>query len=309
MDQGQEVTARTEAGAPFFIIGSARSGTTLLRLMLNAHPEVAVPPESRFVVELYKSSDAVDATQLLAALARHKRFEAWDLPIEAVRDELGPGVSAAYADVMRAAYRAYARVHGKRRWGDKTPRYVEHLPLLSKLFPDARFIHLVRDGRNVALSYADLPFGPKTVAKAARLWAERVASGVANGRDLGSDRYLEIRYEDMVEDAEGQAKELCDFLDLPFDPGMLDYTERARDAVLPRASRYNPHVVEAPRTHVRTWEKDMPESHVEIFEAVAGPVLDRLGYERRRPHPSASARIRGVLGRLGLPLDRLRATR
>lgn len=309
MDHGQEVTARTEAGPPFFIIGSARSGTTLLRLMLNAHPEVAVPPESRFVVELYKGSDGGDATQLLAALAGHKRFEAWDLPIEAVREELGPATSVAYADIMRAAYRAYARVHGKRRWGDKTPRYVEHLPFLSKLFPDARFIHLVRDGRNVALSYADVPFGPKTVAKAARLWAERVASGVANGRDLGSHRYMEIRYENMVEDAKGQAKELCDFLELPFDPGMLDYTERARDAILPRATRYNPHVSEAPRAHVRTWEKDMPESHIEIFEAVAGPVLDRLGYERRCPHPSASARVRGVLGRLGVPLDRLRATR
>jgi hypothetical protein len=277
--------------------------------MLNAHPEVAVPPESRFVVELYKGSDVVDATRLLAALAGHKRFEAWDLPIGAVREELGPAASVEYADMMRAAYRAYARVHGKRRWGDKTPRYVEHLPFLSKLFPDARFIHLVRDGRNVALSYADVPFGPKTVAKAARLWAERVASGVANGRDLGSDRYMEIRYEDMVQDAKGQAKELCDFLELPFDPGMLDYTERARDAILPRATRYNPHVAEAPRAHVRTWEKDMPESHIEIFEAVAGPVLDRLGYERRRPHPSASARVRGVLGRLGVPLDRLRATR
>jgi hypothetical protein len=309
MGQQREMTARAEAGPPFFIVGSARSGTTLLRLMLNAHPDVAVPPESRFVVELYRGSDSIETSELLVALAGHKRFEAWDLPIEAVREELGPGPSAAYSDVMRAAYRAYARVHGKRRWGDKTPRYVEHLPFLADLFPDAHFIHLVRDGRNVALSYADVPFGPTTVAKAARLWAERVASGVANGRDLGAGRYMEIRYEDMVDDATGQAKQLCDFLELPFDPGMLDYTERARDAVLPRATQYNPHVVEPPTPHVRTWERDMPESHIEIFEAVAGPVLDRLGYERRNPNPSPSAHVRGLLGRLGLPIDRLRSSR
>jgi Sulfotransferase family len=308
MDPQREVTARTEAGPPFFIVGSARSGTTLLRLMLNAHPDIAVPPESRFVVELYKGSDTVMTSELLVALAGHKRFQAWDLPIEAVREELGPTPSTEYADAMRAAYRAYARVHGKVRWGDKTPRYVEHLPFLAKLFPDARFIHLVRDGRNVALSYADVPFGPKTIAKAARLWAERVASGVANGRDLGARRYMEIRYEDMVEDAKGQARQVCDFLELPFDPGMLEYTERARDAILPRAGQYNPHVVERPRPHVRTWERDMPDSHVEIFEAVAGPVLDRLGYERRHAHPSPSARVRGLLGRLGLPLDHLRST-
>ena len=308
MDPQEEVTARTEAGPPFFIVGSARSGTTLLRLMLNAHHEVAVPPESRFVVELYKGSDTVGTSQFLIALAGHKRFQAWDLPIEAVREELGPSPTTEYADVMRAAYRAYARVHGKVRWGDKTPRYVEHLPLLAKLFPDARFIHLVRDGRNVALSYADVPFGPKTVAKAARLWAERVASGVANGRDLGAGRYMEIRYEDMVDDYTGQAKQLCDFLDLSFDPGMLDYTERARDAILPRAGDHNPHVAKRPTARVRSWERDMPDPHVEIFEAVAGPVLDRLGYERRYAHPSPSSRVRGLLGRLGLPLDRLRST-
>jgi hypothetical protein len=293
---------------PFFIVGSARSGTTLLRLMLNAHPEVAVPPESRFITELWTGSGEVPVEPLLAAIAAHSRFTAWDVPIEAVREELGGRSTASYADVITAPHRAYARLNGKARWGDKTPRYVEHIPFTSDLLPDARFIHLIRDGRNVALSYADVPFGPKTVAGAARLWADRVSAGMSGGRPLGG-RYLEVRYEDLVEDAKNQTKSICNFLSLEFDPGMLDYTERARAAVLPRASAHNPHVMERPMAKTRSWEHDMPDRHVQIFEAVAGDLLSELGYPRRHPDPPASVRWRASLERLGLPVDRLKSSK
>ena len=295
--------------APFFIVGSARSGTTLLRLILNAHPEVAVPPESRFVIDLWRGSDSVPVQRFLAELGAHKRFETWDLPIEAVHDEIGDATELAYADAMSAAFRAYAKVNRKTHWGDKTPRYVEHLALLGRLFPDARFIHLIRDGRNVALSYANVPFGPKTIGKAAALWAKRVCAGFRDGRNMGGARYLEILYEDLVEDPEGETKDICDFLGLDFDPGMLEYTERARGSVLPRASMYNPHVTEPPRTNVRSWQESMPPGQIEAFEAVAGDVLAELGYERRFPTPGPKARLVGRLGALGVPIGRIRELR
>ncbi|MDQ3645989.1 MAG: sulfotransferase, partial [Actinomycetota bacterium] len=191
----------------------------------------------------------------------------------------------------------------------KTPRYVEHIPFLADLFPDARFVHLVRDGRNVALSYADVPFGPKTVSEAARLWARRVSAGMAAGRTLPPGRYIELCYEDLVEDPEGEAKGLCTFLELPFDADMLDYTERARDAVLPRASRYNPHLTEKPSTRTRAWQEDMPPSQVEMFEAVAGPVLSELGYQRRFPSPRLRTRVASSLARAGIPVGRLEKSR
>lgn len=291
---------------PFFIVGSARSGTTLLRLILNAHPEVAVPPESRFVVELWRGSDTVEVEDFLSRLAGHKRFETWELPLEAVRHELGSSTRVSYADAIRATFHAYARVHGKSLWGDKTPRYVENLDLLAELFPEAKFVHLIRDGRNVALSYANVPFGPKTVGKAAQLWATRVKAGREAGPRLGSERYFEVLYEDLVEDAAGETKDICEFLGLEFDPGMMDYTEKARGSVLPRASMYNPHVTEPPQKNVRTWETSMPPGQVEIFEAVAGDVLSLLGYERRFPEPSAKARLIGRLSTLGIPIGRIR---
>lgn len=295
-------------GPPFFIVGSARSGTTLLRLMLNAHRDVAVPPESRFVVELYRGTYEVAGDEFLRSLAGHPRFRAWDLSIELVRDELGEGSSMGYADAIATVFRAYARLHGKSRWGDKTPRYVEDIPLLARLFPEARFLHLIRDGRNVALSYADVPFGPKTVGKAAKLWSTRVCAGYTDGRRLPPGRYIEIRYEDLVEDALGEAKDICEFLELDFDPGMLEYTEKS-GAVLPRASTFNPHVTEPPQQNVRSWSDSMPGFHIEVFEAVAGDVLSELGYERRFPEPGAKAKLIASLSAAGIPVAKIRSTR
>jgi hypothetical protein len=292
---------------PFFIVGSARSGTTFLRLTLNAHPDVAVPPESRFITELHTSGDEVDVEAFLQRLAAHKRFEAWGLPISAVRTELDGTQRASYASAISAVYRAYAKSQGKSRWGDKTPRYVEHIPEIDRLFPDARFIHLIRDGRDVALSYGDVDFGPKNVARAARLWAARVEAGVRDGRALG-DRYLEVHYADLTDDTEGTLKDICALIDLDFDPVMLD-PDATRKGALDRSQRYNPHVREGAKRHVRSWETDMPPDHEEIFEAIAGDVLSSLGFERRHPSPSLWARLKAALALKGAPFGTLRSTR
>lgn len=291
---------------PFFIVGSARSGTTLLRMMMNAHPEVAVPPESRFIIELWPGERYIEVQRFLDALAAHGCFQSWDLSIEAVARAIGDTGRVSYAQAVSGAFSAYARVNGKSRWGDKTPRYVERIELLAQLFPGARFIHLVRDGRNVALSYANVPFGPKTVGKAAALWATRVTAGRVSGSALGGERYLEIRYEDLVEDPSGEVKDICGFLDLDFDAGMLDYTERARGSVLPRATRYNPHVTEPPQTNVRSWQDSMPPDQIEIFEAVAGGALTLMAYERRFPEPGRKARAIAKLSTAGLPIGKIK---
>lgn len=290
----------------FFIIGSARSGTTLLRLILNAHPEVAVPPESRFITELWRGDDEIDVDQFLSALSGHRLFRVWNLEIEDVKREIGTTQRVAYADAVEAAYRAWARSKHKACWGDKTPRYIENIPLLARLWPEAKFVHQIRDGRNVVLSYGDVPFGPKTLGKAAALWANRVTAGLLEGRKLGPERYLEIRYEDFVAHPANQAKTLCDFLGIDFDPGMLDYAEKARTDILPRAARYNPHVAEPPKTNTRAWENQMTDNEVAMFEAIAGDVLDMLEYPRRFPEPPAKAKALGALSRAGLPIGRLK---
>ncbi len=289
----------------FFIIGSARSGTTLLRTILNGHPEVAVPPESRFIAELWRGEEEVDVADFLQRLSSHRLFHAWDLDIERVRDEIGKSDRAPYADATEAAHRAWAKSKGKSCWGDKTPRYIEQIPLLARLWPKAKFVHQIRDGRNVVLSYGDVPFGPKTLGKAAALWRKRVSMGLTNGRPLGPDRYLELRYEEFTDDPTAHTENLCSFLGVDFHPDMLDYAEKARTDILPRAARYNPNVAKPPSKSTRSWENEMPDRHVEMFEAIAGDVLDMLEYPRRFPNPSASARVAAGMSRAGLPVASL----
>lgn len=277
---------------PFFIVASARSGTTFLRLALNAHPEIAVPPESRFITELHPGSDEIERDTFLEELGNHERFGLWNLPIDAVAARLGEG-TVPYADAVDAAFSAYAEGQGKRYWGDKTPRYVEHIPLLARLFPQARFIHPVRDGRNVALSYANVGFGPKSVAKAADLWARRVSAGMRDGRALPPDRYLEILSEDLAADPDGKLKEVCGFLGIDLHPAMLDEDQRKKGVVEKVTHNYDPK--SAGRARMSSWEEDMPTRDVEVFEAIAGDVLSELGYPRRYPTPGPRARLKARL--------------
>jgi Sulfotransferase family len=287
----------------FFIVGSARSGTTLLRMVLNAHPDVAVPPESRFVVELYRS-DEVRVGEFLTELEAHPRWRLWDTPIEDVRAQLTGRDTTPYSVAIEAAYAAFAQNRDKKRYGDKTPRYVEDIPLLARLWPEVKIVHLVRDGREVAMSYADVPFGPTTVAKAAALWKARVSTGIAEGRPLGSSRYLELRYERLLQHPQEEVEKLCRFLELDFDPAMLEYSDRPHSEVLDRAKLYNPNVSKS-ITKTRSWEEQMPKEQVEVFEAAAGDTLSELGYPRLFPRPGLAARLSSLAGRAGLPVGRL----
>ncbi len=289
----------------FFVVGSARSGTTLVRLMLNAHSEIAVPPESRFVVELYRTGET-SVEDFLFRLARHPRFQTWELPIDAVQAQFGGRATAPYHELIEAVYRAYAAARNKMLWGDKTPRYVLDIDLLAGLFGDSRFIHVVRDGRNVALSYADMPFGPKTVAGAADRWQTRVQAGREAGSSLPPARYTELFYERLVAAPEQELRKLCTFIGVSFEPGMLEYGTLSRNEVQTRAERYNPHVTEKPTAGVRSWEQQMPPLQVAVFEAIAGGLLQELGYERAFPEPGAVARLQARLGRAGLPVNRLK---
>ena len=289
--------------SPFFIVASARSGTTFLRLTLNAHPLVAVPPESRFITELWNGEDQVDRDAFLRALAEHKRFLAWSLDIEDVRRQLGEQPTLPYTLAISAVYEAYATKNGKAYWGDKTPRYVEHIPFLAERFPQSRFIHLVRDGRNVALSYSHVDFGPKNVARAARLWQRRVGAGIRDGRSLPPGRYIEIRNEDLASDTATEVRKVCDFLELEFNPKMLDENERAKGEVSKVTHHHTPEA--SGRKHYSEWHDEMSPANVEVFEAVAGETLSALGYERRYPNPGQWARLKAAAALRGVPIGRL----
>ena len=288
------------AADPFpVVLGHVRSGTTMLRAMLDSHPELAVPPESYFVVSLLGTDrdGRVDHDAFGSVLLADKYFQDWQLPPE-VLDELraDPRVVSA-ADAVAGLYHAYARRHGKARYGDKTPSHLHSVPLLAERFPSAKFVHIVRDGRDVAASVVSMDFGTARFAEAARGWRRKVLRAHDAGIGLGRDRYHEVHYEDLVADPESVLRDVCRFFGLDYSPAMLDYHERADELLTGlRDTGHIQGIRRPPTVGVRDWRFDLTPHQIAVFDEVAGPALDALGYERSglRRSPRAYVEAKGA---------------
>jgi hypothetical protein len=280
------------------VLGVRRSGTTLLRVVLDRSPELAVPDESYFVPQLAdRHGRTIDVEAFADDLRRLPTLREWDVPLDQVRARLRPGMPL--GEAVAAVYETYAAARGKARWGDKTPMYMAELPLLERLFPDASYVHLLRDGRDAATSFLAMPGGivtegwahPRSAAAFACQWRTEVEAARALGRRVG-DRYLEVRYEDLVRGPAAAVERICRFAGLEFDPAMLAYPEDVDVSAKPHQQR----LADAPTPGVRDWRAEMTPDDVRAFEAVAGGLLARLGYETvSRPAPAALLRARAEL--------------
>lgn len=264
--------------------------------MLDHHPSFAFPWESHFIADLYRRAShfgdlgkAGNRLALMRAILeyhqapwRHKVCDEWIPGLSAAAPKLAEAAPPSYAGVVAEIFRFYAAQRGRPRWGDKTPGYVNSLPVLIGLFPNARFIHLIRDGRDVAASIMPLPFGPNTIYVTARRWKHSVQHGLTFARQHPAQVHT-LRYEDLIECPEDQLRELCAFLEEDYCPAMLDF-HRDASARVPAAAIHRQ--IENPITKQRRgrWRKDLSARQVRVFEAVAGPLLAELGYEVANPY-------------------------
>ncbi len=307
---------------PFpLVVGSGRSGTTLLRNILDSHPEMAMAHEAHFVAPMarrrhrYRTSNGFGLEVFVGDLYRNSNFRRQGLSESEVRRALAVHPPAGFAEAVRTVLGLYASRHGKQRYGDKTPGYVKHIRLLAEIFPEARFVHLIRDGRDVALGYLDRSeWGPATLPEAALYWRSRVERGRAAGRKLGEDRYLEVRYEDMVHAPDVEITRVCEFLHLDYRADMLTYYEKGSDFIATSATPEAFTGLARPITSgLRDWRTQMADPDVATFEALAGDLLADLGYERgtarmslRRPLTVAKAKAVWQSKRAGARLRSLR---
>lgn len=297
-----------------FIVGCQRSGTTLLKRMLNAHPRLAVTSESNWIARLFEkkaglSPQGLVSPELLSFLLADPAFTRLNIDRKELEALIRAGQQVTYSEFVSGVFNLYGRAQGKALVGNKTPAHIRRLGTLHALWPKARFVHLIRDGRDVCLSIAKWPAAqqkkPGTfatwkedpVTTTALWWELHVQLGRQARSWLGPELYYQMRYESLVEYPAEESAALCTFLGLPYNRAMLGFHEGRTidDPKLESKERWLPATV-----GLRDWRSEMAAEQVERFEAAVGPLLDELGYPRAFPVPSPerlehASRIRALL--------------
>ncbi|MCW6007205.1 sulfotransferase [Micromonospora sp. CPCC 205371] len=273
----------------------------MLQLMLHAHPSIAVPPETRFVLEAYwnrRSFGDLRDPQRRRALARwivarpETRFVDLKLDPEDVTERIvaAPGT---LGTALATVFRAYGRRFDKPRWGDKRPSYVTNLAILTRLFPHAQIVHIVRDGRDCVASLKHMPWHHHGIFHSVSAWAQAIDHGRWAARVLGPSGYHEIRYENIVSDPEPELRALCAFLGHRYDAAMLEPASLASIAVPEHKSWHARTRQPLDTQQIGRWRADLTPDEIGLCEAVLGARLRYHGYEvSGAPAPPLAHRLR-----------------
>ncbi|GGS81493.1 sulfotransferase [Planobispora rosea] len=272
---------------PIFVIGCPRSGTTMLQLMLHSHPRIGVPPETRFVVPGYYRRfvfgdlrEEVNRRRLGQWIVTDKDTKFKELKLDGDRfiEDVVAGPPT-LGSAIGIAFRSYAEQFGKARWGDKRPSYYHYVDILLRLFPDAQFIHLIRDGRDCVASLKEMPWYTKDVFHAVNNWAEAIDFGRRHAKNLPADSYYELRYEDLTRDPETELRGLCGFLGEEYDPAMSEPCHVARQAIPQnRVWHLNTHG-DVTTARTGSWKARLEPWEVSLCETVLAERLTANGYE------------------------------
>ena len=270
----------SEFQGPLFVIGMPRSGTKLLRGLLNEHSRIGIPlNETEFLPHWLRTwSDFGDLSDLSTFQAFHAEVIGSVYFVHRL-EEHGQQITAADwharcarftpQGVFEALIRHDTRSGDGDIWGDKSPGYLAHLPVLKAAFPRAKFIHIVRDVRDYCMSMQQA-FG-KSPTRAAQRWRDRIATARQQATAFSRD-YAEVRYEDLVQAPEPHLRRLCDFLGQPFEPAMLTLSRPTENIGAAKGAQ---RIVS---TNTEKWRTGMPDRQRALIERLAGDVLASLDY-------------------------------
>ncbi|MGA1840524.1 MAG: sulfotransferase family protein [bacterium] len=265
----------------FFIVGVGRSGTTLLMCMLNEHPDIVTPPEFHFISQHMVKRPNMGMFEASERLKKDPRFVRLGLDVEDVirpfKDEKEPfspdrlyrSILSTYADKYKACV-----------IGDKAPKNIEYLPVLHKVFPECRIIHLIRDPRDVYLSRIKAAWSmsrPDTL----QFLAYRAQYGMGHqiGLRLFGDNYLEVHYEELLKQPETELKCICDFLEVPFSHKMMNFSNSARRLVFSDEINWKKEALGPLLINNKDkWRSELPSEKVARIEAACSPVFKKGFY-------------------------------
>lgn len=281
--KGASIVTTADADCePVFVVGMNGSGTTMLLDCLGRHPQLyGFPQETRLIPYLMareaKYGDlSVDEnfSRLWDEVRSLPAFREVNDNVPVPLPDDWRACKRGLASILDAVFRHFAAKEGKRRWVEKTPQHVQHITALAAMFPRAKFLHMIRDGRDCAASFYRRWYRQPelTIFR----WKKVVAMGSAQGERLGPSRYREVRYEDLTARPEPALRAICEFLGLPFDPAVLEsdqpymVVDAAEDA---RGLRPNS----------GKWERYFAPRTCDRLERIAGSQLARYGYHTSRP--------------------------
>ena len=262
-----------------FIGGCGRSGTTFLAALINRNTKSIVTPESQFKFDLLSRPNE-SGVDYLRLLENNWRFGNWGLDVHKLASEVG-NVSS-LSEFLTVIVKEYGGVNGGEGadvWIDHTPNNIDYMIPLDNIFPEAKFIHLIRDGRGVAASVMPLPWGPNTVLAAADWWMKKLAVGLAAEQFFGADRVLRVRYEDLITNVSETIDSIIGFLGLR---SAIYVDKNESEMFLPEFTRTQHSLVNAPpeKSRIDGWKETLTERQIQLFELKAMNLMQYLGYER-----------------------------
>ena len=289
----------------------------MFTLMLHAHSRIAMPPETRFLMRVYDNQASfgdltvrANRRKLALAIVRGGKFMDLELDRAETRRAIVAGPPT-IGSAIGTVFRSYAARFGKERWGDKRPIYFQKMEAIRMMFPDAQFIHLIRDGRDCVASLKRVPWWRKGSIEAIALWTQAIDYGRRAARRLPADSFYELQYEHLVADPRGELQKLCTFLGEEFEEGMLQPHRVAAQAVPERKSWHENTRGAVNSKSVGGYTEVLEPWEIRLMNFVAGRRLRRLGYDvpprSRPPSPvrvaryvaaSGARRLRGRLATL-----------
>ncbi|MFA5417111.1 MAG: sulfotransferase [Bacteroidales bacterium] len=297
---------------PFlFIVGRPRSGTTLLRTLFDAHTNVVMPPECQFVVNLYgkygKKSNwsKKDLKQFYDDLLIQWRFKSWKMDNQQLMENLlkneGPN---SYGNICKTVYSTYQSVFPKEKillFGDKNPGYAIYTRRLLKIFPNARFIHIIRDYRDNFVSVKNVDFELSIPSSVGLKWVYFYQKVHRDARKNPS-AYYHIRYEDLVSEPEKTLKSLCEFAGIEYQPEILNFHDKKDDML----KVYSPAVMNTYHaslfkkintSRIGLWEKQLTDDEVKLLDYTIGPLAEQAGYKRKYTQFNTVIALKAIPGK------------
>lgn len=294
----------TESTRPVFIVSSPRSGSTLLRLLINTHSKIAIPPPGFMFPFIYPfMSSYGDMTQdanftaLIEDVIEFHRAKDW--PKRLSVDEIKAAArERSFAGVYTAIHEIWAERHGKTRWGEKTPRNIFWIGEILGCFPDAQFLNIYRDGCDVAVDWMDNLDWPNNIYSTALEWKEHVNAARPWRRKLRSDQWLDIRYEDLVTDPPATLEGVCRYLEIEYEEAMLKYYASEEAADWSQSESCHRFASQPITPDFVGFHKDRLEvEDRQMLAALIGPELEELGYEVvDRPRELTAEQVRTYMG-------------